>query len=104
MDAAPASTVAPAPVSPPGGRLAQPARSRAAGVRHGKPAIGRCAPETLHPALWLGHQLGRTGAQAVATGFATLDAELPGGGWPRRVLSDSRQRTGTLTGTAGRMS
>ncbi len=46
------------------------------------------SPHTLHPALWLGHQLGRSGAQTVATGFAVLDAELPGGGWPRRVLSE----------------
>ena len=48
----------------------------------------RRAPETLHPALWLGHQLGRIGSDAVATGFARLDAELPGGGWPRRSLSE----------------
>ena len=48
----------------------------------------RRAPETLHPALWLGHQLGRSGSDAVASGFAALDAELPGGGWPRRVLSE----------------
>ena len=48
----------------------------------------RPAPETLHPALWLGHQLGRSAARAVATGFAALDAELPDGGWPRRVLSE----------------
>ncbi len=50
--------------------------------------IGRRAPETLHPALWLGHQLGRSGSHAVPSGFAALDAELPGGGWPRRVLSE----------------
>jgi len=48
----------------------------------------RRAPETLHPALWLGHQLGRSAAQAVASGFAALDVELPGGGWPRRVLTE----------------
>lgn len=48
----------------------------------------RRAPETLHPALWLGHQIGRTAGDAVATGFAALDAELPGGGWPRRALSE----------------
>jgi protein ImuA len=48
----------------------------------------RRAPETLHPALWLGHQLGRIGSDAVASGFARLDAELPGGGWPRRALSE----------------
>ena len=46
------------------------------------------APETLHPALWLGHQLGRNVEQAVPSGFALLDAQLPGGGWPRRVLTE----------------
>jgi len=46
------------------------------------------APETLHPSLWLGHQLGRIGSDAMATGFARLDAELPGGGWPRRALAE----------------
>jgi protein ImuA len=46
------------------------------------------APETLHPSLWLGHQLGRSATQVVPSGFAALDAELPGNGWPRRVLSE----------------
>ena len=46
------------------------------------------APETLHPSLWLGHQLGRIGSDAVPTGFARLDVELPGGGWPRRALAE----------------
>jgi protein ImuA len=46
------------------------------------------APETLHPALWLGHQMGRGVEQAVPSGFAVLDAELPGGGWPRRALTE----------------
>src|SRR6478609_11862899 len=46
------------------------------------------APETLHPSLGLGHQLGRIGSDAVASGFARLDAELPGGGWPRRALAE----------------
>ena len=50
--------------------------------------VVRRAPETLHPDLWLGHQLGRSGAQALASGFAQLDAELPGGGWPRGALSE----------------
>ena len=52
------------------------------------PEAVRHSPHTLHPALWLGHQLGRSGTQTVASGFAALDAELPGGGWPRRVLSE----------------
>lgn len=46
------------------------------------------APEELHPALWRAHQLGGAGEAAVPTGFAALDAELPGGGWPRRVLTE----------------
>ena len=48
----------------------------------------RPAPEALHPALWLGHQIGRTVDRAVPSGFAMLDRELPGGGWPRRVLTE----------------
>jgi protein ImuA len=48
----------------------------------------RCAPETLHPALWLGHQLGRHADHAVPSGFPALDAQLPGGGWPRGALSE----------------
>lgn len=48
----------------------------------------RIAPETLHPSLWLGHQLGRQSDAAVSSGFSALDAELPGGGWPRRCLTE----------------
>jgi protein ImuA len=48
----------------------------------------RRPPETLHPALWLGHQIGRSAGDVVASGFPRLDAELPGGGWPRRALSE----------------
>jgi protein ImuA len=66
------------------------ARAPAAGAERPRleAAALRRSPETLHPALWLGHQLGRSGALTVATGFARLDAELPGGGWPRGVLSE----------------
>jgi protein ImuA len=46
------------------------------------------APEALHPALWFGHQLGRHRGDALPSGFTPLDAELPGGGWPRRVLTE----------------
>jgi len=48
----------------------------------------REAPHLLHPTLWLGHQLGRQADSPCASGYAALDAELPGGGWPRRVLSE----------------
>ncbi|MFT3816502.1 MAG: translesion DNA synthesis-associated protein ImuA [Rubrivivax sp.] len=47
------------------------------------------APECLHPALWRAHQLGREQQQpTVASGFAALDAQLPGGGWPARALTE----------------
>ncbi len=45
-------------------------------------------PDLLHPALWLGHQLGRHADAAVPSGFGVLDAQLPGGGWPRRALTE----------------
>ncbi|MEP7296390.1 MAG: translesion DNA synthesis-associated protein ImuA [Burkholderiales bacterium] len=45
-------------------------------------------PESLHPALWLGHQLGRHADSAVPSGFPSLDAQLPGRGWPRRALTE----------------
>lgn len=45
-------------------------------------------PETLHPALWRASQIGRAPAAVRATGFAELDAELPGGGWPAGALTE----------------
>jgi protein ImuA len=42
----------------------------------------------LHPDLWRGHQFGRHAQQIVPSGFALLDAQLPGGGWPRRSLTE----------------
>ncbi len=46
------------------------------------------APETLHPDLWRGHQFGRHAEHSLPSGFALLDAQLPGGGWPRRALTE----------------
>ena len=45
-------------------------------------------PLQLHPALWRAHQLGRQRDGTTASGFAELDAELPGGGWPARALTE----------------
>jgi hypothetical protein len=39
-----------------------------------------------HP-VWRGGSLAK-GAAALATGFTALDAELPGGGWPRQGLTE----------------
>ena len=53
------------------------------------PTIGvTVAPETLHPDLWRGHQFGRHAEHGLPSGFALLDAQLPGGGWPRRALTE----------------
>lgn len=48
------------------------------------------APDTLHPALWRARAGAAAGAAAAVqpSGFAALDAELPGGGWPQRVLTE----------------
>ena len=48
----------------------------------------RAELDALHPALWRAHQLGRGAARSLASGFAALDAQLPGGGWPRRALTE----------------
>ena len=54
-------------------------------ARAGRPPF---PPEALHPALWLAHQLSRSVDKPLASGFRALDAQLPGGGWPRRTLSE----------------
>ena len=47
------------------------------------------APEDLHPALWRGNPpSGHAGQDAAPSGFAALDAQLPGAGWPRRALTE----------------
>ena len=47
------------------------------------------AASALCAGLWHAHQLDREKRNSVtSTGFATLDAELPGGGWPHRVLTE----------------
>ncbi len=54
-----------------------------------EPGAPRPDPEALHPGLWRAHRLGRASAAAVwRSGFATLDAELPGGGWPCQALTE----------------
>jgi len=88
MDLVPAPVAAPPRPAPPGAERRPFSRSLAREPARPVVRDPLRAPETLHPSLWLGHQLGRTGSDAVATGFARLDAELPGGGWPRRALAE----------------
>jgi protein ImuA len=78
MDVLPPAALLAAPVL-----RAAPALAQASAPRRVPPP-----PDLLHPALWLGHQLGRQADAAVPSGFAALDAHLPGGGWPRRALTE----------------
>lgn len=41
-----------------------------------------------HPAAWRGDQYAKVAVAGVPTGFAELDAQLPGGGWPRAALTE----------------
>lgn len=49
-----------------------------------KPAL---AALLHHPLLWRGDQLAPAD-DAIASGFASLDRELPGGGWPKTALTE----------------
>ena len=63
-------------------------------ARHGLQGLDAVTPalEDLHPALWRAHQMGGSvgsaGAAVATSGYAALDAQLPGGGWPAGVLTE----------------
>jgi protein ImuA len=93
-----AQPVAPAGVAPRAGSGAGLLAPQPPGSAHGPAdlagAVDGAAHEppgldlALHPAVWRASQLG-AGAQATSpSGFAALDAELPGGGWPHGVLTE----------------
>ena len=42
-------------------------------------------------AVWRGSEMGHAPDKTIHTGFAALDAELPGGGWPCRSLTEILQ-------------
>lgn len=48
----------------------------------------RPEPQLLHPAVWRAQAGARAGGEVLASGHAALDAELPGGGWPLRALTE----------------
>ena len=41
-----------------------------------------------NPAIWRGDQYAKVVTESIPTGFAELDAQLPGGGWPRAALTE----------------
>lgn len=48
-------------------------------------------PPGVAAALWRGNELGSTVTQVVSTGWAELDKELPGGGWPCHAITEVLQ-------------
>jgi protein ImuA len=81
-DALPAASRTPEPGCLPATRSTRP------GTVAPAPAGRPPAPEDLHPALWRAHQVARPHDGVLPSGFAELDAQLPGGGWPARLLTE----------------
>ena len=55
------------------------------------PAAAPWAPVfdlALYPAVWRASQVGGVARPVTTSGFAALDAQLPGGGWPHGVLTE----------------
>ena len=48
-------------------------------------------PPEVAAALWRGNELGSSVTQVVSTGWAELDKELPGGGWPCHAITEVLQ-------------
>lgn len=53
-------------------------------------------PADIEAALWRGDQLGSPVTSVVSSGFAALDAELPGTGWPCHSLTEILQPQPTV--------
>jgi protein ImuA len=83
FEATPQAAAAPQPALPARSspQLALSARSSP------QPALPASA-EDLHPALWRAHQVGCQPQRTWPSGFAALDAELPGAGWPAGALTE----------------
>ncbi|HEU4460863.1 MAG TPA: translesion DNA synthesis-associated protein ImuA [Methylibium sp.] len=61
------------------------------------PNPARRSPVALLDAtVWRGAELGRASAPVVGSGWPALDAELPGGGWPTRSLTEILQSQPTV--------
>ena len=53
-------------------------------------------PPAVAAAIWRGDQLGSPITQVLSSGHPALDAELPGGGWPARSLTELLQPQPTV--------
>lgn len=91
--AAPAPCKPTSPATLPLLRPEPPAAPRPAPIAPASPPSStpsRLAPALLdlHPQLWRSDELGRAAAPCLPSGHALLDAELPGGGWPTRAVTE----------------
>jgi len=81
----------PPPLIPAGGGAPPPGQGAAAAGAAGPSAATAWAPPfdlAQHPAVWRASQIGGAARRVTTSGFAALDAELPGGGWPHGVLTE----------------
>lgn len=53
-------------------------------------------PASVASAVWRGDQMGSATVAVASTGFAALDAELPGGGWPCHAVTEVLQAQETV--------
>ncbi|MCE4556238.1 translesion DNA synthesis-associated protein ImuA [Pelomonas cellulosilytica] len=72
-DTASSSAFTPAPARPPGAPVGGP---------------GPLDDALLQGRLWRGSSLGATADPTLPSGFPALDAQLPGGGWPLRAVTE----------------
>jgi protein ImuA len=62
------------------------------------PALAHNAPLTdIHADVWHAHALATARVQVQATGDASLDAQLPGGGWPVGAMTEVLQPPGVYS-------
>ena len=47
-----------------------------------------CATLLSHPSIWRADLMGTVSAPSLSTGYAALDAQLPGNGWPLAALTE----------------
>jgi protein ImuA len=60
-------------------------------------AMADALPARVAAAIWRGDQMGSALSAVLPSGFAALDAELPGGGWPCHAVTDILMpQSGTL--------
>jgi len=67
-----------------------------AAVEHPTGETAPWLPRHVEAAVWRGTELGSPVTEVVSTGWHALDAELPGGGWPCRSLTEVLQPQPTV--------